>query len=259
MNLTLLFDYLYYLTISVSEHGIHSPFVFELTTKAIRTRMPVSRQEEIESCRRQQLKSKSAIEVTDLGTAYGGNRHYSRSIASIARHSSKPLKYVELLYRLSRYFKPNAILELGTSFGYSAMYLSAGHPSARVVTIEGCTNTATVARQNFKQCGFHQIELLVGNFDELLPEVLKSISPGLVYLDGNHQYQATINYFNMLISHCQEDSVLIFDDIYWSAGMKKAWKEIIAHRQVSASVDLFMFGLVFFRTGMTKQHFMVRY
>ncbi|MBL7929361.1 MAG: class I SAM-dependent methyltransferase [Bacteroidia bacterium] len=259
MNLALLFDYLHYLTVSVTEHGIHSPFVFKLTTEAIRTEIPVSRQQVIEACRRKQLQSKSSIEVTDLGTAYGGKRHYTRSIASIAKHSSKPLKYAELLFRLSSFLKPGCILELGTSFGYSTMYLSAGQALAKVITIEGCPNTAAIARKNFSECGFTQIDSRIGNFDDLLPEILKSIKPGLVYLDGNHQYEATLRYFSTFLSHADENTVLIFDDIYWSEGMKKAWMEIQMHPQVSASVDVFMFGLVFFRKGMSKQHFKVRY
>lgn len=259
MNLTLLVDYLRYLSVSVTEHGIHSPFVFKLTTEAIRTEIPISQQKKIEACRSKQLKNKATIEVTDLGTAYGGNQHYSRSISSIAKHSSKPLKYVELLYRLSFFLKPECILELGTSFGYSTLYLAAGHPSAKVITVEGCPSTAAIARQNFSDCGFTQIESRIGNFDEALPEILKGIKPGLVYIDGNHQYEATINYFNTLFNHCNESTVLIFDDIYWSEGMKRAWLEIQQHPQVSASVDVFMFGLVFFRKGMTKQHFVVKY
>lgn len=259
MNLTLLVDYLRYLSVSVTEHGIHSPFIFKLTTEAIRTEVPISQQKKIEACRRKQLKSKATIEVTDLGTAYGGNRHYTRSISSIAKHSSKPLKYVELLSRLSSFLKPECILELGTSFGYSTLYLAAGNPSARVITVEGCPNTAAIARQNFTECGLTQIDSRIGNFDELLPGILKEVKPGLVYIDGNHQYEATLGYFKTLLSHSDENTVLIFDDIYWSAGMKKAWLEIQNHPQVSASMDVFMFGLVFFRKGMTKQHFVVKY
>lgn len=259
MNLSLLFDYLRYLAASVTEHSIHSPFLFELTTKAIRTELPVRLQQKVEGCRKKQLKSKLSIEVTDLGTAYGGNRHYRRSISSIAKHSSKPLKYVELLYRLSSYLKPECILELGTSFGYSTLYLAAGNPAAKVITIEGCPNTAAIARQNFSECNFTNIQSITGNFDDMLPEILKNEKPGLVYIDGNHHYEATIRYFDTLLKYSGENTVLIFDDIYWSAGMKKAWYEIHSHPQVSASIDVFMFGLVFFRKGMTKQHFVVRY
>lgn len=259
MNLTLLLDYLRYQAVSVTEHGIHSPFIFELTTKAIRTKSVISHQHKIESCRRKQLKDASLIEVTDLGTAYGGNRHYSRSIGSIAKHSSKPLKYAELLYRVSNFFRPDCILELGTSFGYSTLYLAAGNPKAKVITIEGCHNTASIARQNFSECGFGHIDSIIGNFDEILTKKLKETSPDMVYVDGNHQYQATISYFNALLRQCREHSVLIFDDIYWSEGMKKAWKEVKEHPGVSATVDVFMFGLVFFRKGMIKQDFIVRY
>jgi predicted O-methyltransferase YrrM len=259
MNFKLMLEYLRYRACSVSEHSIHSPFIFDLTTQAIRTRDEITNQQKIEKCRKKQLADHSLIEVTDLGTAYGGNRHYRRSISSIARHSAKPLKYAQLLYRLSRFIKPDCIIEMGTSFGYSTMYLASGHPPARVITIEGCASTAAIAQKNFDDCGFSQIRLLVGNFDDLLPQLLAEHKPCLVFIDGNHQYEATLRYFNMLLQSCNENSVLIFDDIYWSREMKQSWQEIKMHPQVKATVDVFMFGMVFFRHGMTKQHFVIRY
>jgi hypothetical protein len=56
-----------------------------------------------------------------------------------------------------------------------------------------------------------------------------------------------------------EGSLLIFDDIYWSEGMKEAWSEIKANPQVSTTVDLFWIGLVFFKSGQAKEDFLVRF
>jgi len=40
--------------------------------------------------------------------------------------------------------------------------------------------------------------------------------------------------------------------------MDEAWKQIQEHEQVSLTIDLFQFGLVFFRKGIAKQHFTLR-
>ena len=52
--------------------------------------------------------------------------------------------------------------------------------------------------------------------------------------------------------------MLIFDDIYWSEGMKEAWAQIKAHPQVTATIDLFWIGLVFFKPGQAKEDFLVK-
>jgi hypothetical protein len=52
---------------------------------------------------------------------------------------------------------------------------------------------------------------------------------------------------------------LIFDDIYWSEGMKQAWAEIKAHPQVTVTVDMFWIGLVYFKKGQVKEDFKIRF
>jgi hypothetical protein len=52
---------------------------------------------------------------------------------------------------------------------------------------------------------------------------------------------------------------MIFDDIYWSLGMKEAWQEIKAHKDVTVTIDLFWIGLVFVRKGQVKEDFMIRF
>ena len=52
----------------------------------------------------------------------------------------------------------------------------------------------------------------------------------------------------------------MFDDIYWSDGMQKAWKEICANKEVTLSLDLFKFGIVFFKTeNKQKEHFVLKF
>jgi hypothetical protein len=106
---------------------------------------------------------------------------------------------------------------------------------------------------------FAKIDLRVGNFNNLLPAVLNELTQvDLAFIDGNHTYEATINYFNLLLQKTHYNSVLIFDDIYWSKGMTKAWEEIKHHPKVTVTVDLFYIGLVYFRTQQAEEHFKLR-
>ena len=105
------------------------------------------------------------------------------------------------------------------------------------------------------------IELLEGDFNNTLPEYIGKLDQiGLAYVDGNHRYAPTVQYFNSLLEKSNEDSVLIFDDIHWSAEMEKAWAEIKAHPSVTLTIDLFFIGLVFLRKAQKeKEHFIIRY
>ena len=79
------------------------------------------------------------------------------------------------------------------------------------------------------------------------------------FIDGNHTYEATIANFNTLLSIAHNDTVFVFDDIHWSAGMQKAWDEIAGHERVTVSIDLFRIGIVFLKKELSKQKFVIRY
>ena len=80
----------------------------------------------------------------------------------------------------------------------------------------------------------------------------------LIYFDGNHTYESTIEYFNICKENYTENTCFIFDDIYWSKGMTKAWDEICNDQDVLVSIDTFYFGICFFRKNQPKQHFILR-
>ncbi|PLX08851.1 MAG: hypothetical protein C0598_12110 [Marinilabiliales bacterium] len=104
------------------------------------------------------------------------------------------------------------------------------------------------------------IEVVTGNFKVTLPELLKKITTvDMVFFDGNHKEEPTLNYFNQCLEKVNEDSVLIFDDIYWSQGMTSAWKKIKTHPDISFTIDLYWMGMVFFKKGISRQHFVIRY
>ena len=120
--------------------------------------------------------------------------------------------------------------------------------NGQVYTIEGSNSLFEFAKTLASKNNINNIEFIHSKFDEALPKVLQKInSLDLCYVDGNHTYEATINYFNLALSKKNNTSVFIFDDIYWSKGMTKAWEEIKKHPSVTLSIDTFNFGLVFFR------------
>jgi predicted O-methyltransferase YrrM len=243
---------------ALSKHGVHSPFVFSFVTEVLndRTRFPEYR--EIEALRTLLEKDNTMLQRTDLGA--GSRRSSRQSVAAIARISLQSPRYAQLLFRLARYFKPGNIIELGTSLGISALYLAKALPGTEVYTVEGDPMVADRAEALFDQAGAGNILLVRGNFDDVLPGLRgKGVTPGLVYIDGNHTRAATLRYFYQLLPQTDENSILVFDDIYWSKEMTGAWEEIYRHPSVQYSIDLFRIGIVFFRPARVKQHFILKF
>jgi len=69
-----------------------------------------------------------------------------------------------------------------------------------------------------------------------------------------------MRYFKQVLTLCGELDILVFDDIYWSAEMERAWSEIKNCEKVTLTIDLFFVGLVFFRKDFKeKLDFMIRF
>jgi predicted O-methyltransferase YrrM len=255
------FNYLkHYLSASNGKgHGTHSPFVFNFITNVLNTKNDHPDYEKVEQLRHRLKQDSSGITVEDLGAGPAGTK--KRSIGSIARRSLKSKKFGQLFYRMVREYKPGIILELGTSLGVTTCYFSMANPSARVITMEGAAEIAALARKNFEELGLKNIELVEGNFDNTLENVLSTRSRvDLAFIDGNHRREPTERYFRQLLSKTHNDSIIILDDIHWSPGMETAWKNIIANESVTGSVDLYFIGILFFRQEFReKQNFRIRF
>lgn len=240
---------------------MHSPFVYDFIISVLNDKTHYADYDRVETLRRQLLADNTILEVNDLGAGSAKNNHPGRSIADIARHAAKPPKFGQLLYRMAKYYQPQHVLELGTSLGITTQYLAMARPGGSLTTIEGAATVATVAEEKIKAAGIGNVQLLQGNFDELLPEVLKTRPrPDLVFIDGNHREEPTVRYFEQLATVAHNDTILIFDDIHWSREMEQAWAHIKAHPAVSCTIDLFFIGIVLFRQEFReKQDFAIRF
>jgi len=259
----LAFKYLqYYLTASSGKgHGAHSPFIFHFITKVLNDKFKYPDYIGIEQLRRQLLKDQTFLTIEDLGAGSMVNKTDQRTVASIVKNAVKPKKYGQLLYRMVKEYKPKTILELGTSLGITTSYLANGNTAAKIITMEGATQVAKIAKQNFNKLKLQNIQLIEGNFDGTLPSVINQLpSLDFAFIDGNHQQEPTKRYFQQLLRKTHNDSILIFDDIHWSREMEQAWHTILKHPSVRCSIDLFFIGIILFRNEFReKQHFTIRF
>ena len=253
-----LIQYIKHKTKAHNLHGLHSPFIYSLYENVIGNEKQYYFFLNAEILRNELLGMNTEIEKLELGT--GSHQNKLVKISSIAKTSLKSSREAQMIFKLVNYLQPKNVLEIGTSLGLTTSYIAAANSSANVLTIEGCPNTLDVAKSNFNKLRIKNITSYCGNFNDILPNLVSNISSlDLVFFDGNHKYLPTINYFNLCLTKANNKSVFVFDDIYWSAEMTKAWEEIKNHKQVTVTIDLFSIGLVFFRTEQVKQHFVLKF
>jgi predicted O-methyltransferase YrrM len=239
-------------------HGLHSPFVFELYSHLISDQKTDF--SAVVNLRNHLKKDFRKIEVTDFGAGAKANNAKTRTISNIIRFSSKNKKYYELISNIIDFYQYKNILELGTSLGISSAYMSISKSNPAITTFEGCPNTLEIAKENFTKLQIENINAIVGNIDNTLPAYLMHILDfDLVYIDANHRFAPTLVYFELLKQKAKPNSCIIFDDIYWSAEMTKAWQVIKADKTVSVSLDFFEIGIVFFRENIEKQDFVLKF
>jgi predicted O-methyltransferase YrrM len=257
-------SYLKFLWNSKNEHGVHSPFVFSLLTKCFYDKKSKPEYSILRDYRNSLLENKNTIEVTDFGAGSKVFKSNTREISKIAKTAGITPKRAKLLFRIVNYFQPSTILEIGTSLGLATSALSLGNPKASIVTLEGCPMTMAMAKSQFQLQNLKNVEFVNTKFSTYLQsENLKSTPDSyrdynLIYFDGNHQKQATLDYFELLLPTINNDAVWIFDDIHWSPEMEEAWEIIKKHPKVTVTIDTFQWGLVFFRKEQEKEHFIIR-
>jgi predicted O-methyltransferase YrrM len=235
--------------------------VYDLLNKVLRDNTRYTDYATLDQVRNKLLANTNLVETVDMG-AGAGKKKYTTAVfpvGKLVKLRSQRKTQIEMLYRLVKYLKPHTILEFGTAAGVSGSYLKMAWPGSKMITMEGCSGLAAVAESVFSDLKLTDIQVAVGDFDAILPSVLQQVDRlDFVFFDGNHRKEPTLNYFNQCLPLANESSVFIFDDIHWSPGMEDAWEEIKTHKEVSITIDLFWFGMVFFRKGIEKQDFIIR-
>ncbi len=260
-------------------HGVHSPYLFELTRMVMKDKHSFYAWEEIEQVREQMLKDDRVIEFVDYGI--GGKKNGEcgldfrelRRVRDIAQTSLTQKKYAQLLARIVLWEMRNEkgglrnvgtygglnIVELGTSLGITTAYLASVDSRNKVVTYEGCEAVADIAKQNWRLLGLNNIEcrvMEIGN--EAMMGEGDERKLDLVFIDANHTYTHTREYFNIGVSMAHDKTIIVIDDIHHSPEMERAWKDICEDERVTSTIDLYQMGLVFFDPHYWHRNYKIR-
>ena len=235
-------------------HGIHSPFAYKLCEEVFYNKDSFYDFTLLNAIRTSLLTNETELEIEDFGAGSKAFKNTKRKIKNIALKGISTKEQSELLYKLMNFLNCRNVLELGTSLGLNTLYMAKVNKENSIISIEGSKQLFEFAGDLAKKNKIINIQFIHSVFKDALPKTLATVPQlDLLYVDGNHTYAATLDYFSQALEKKHKDSVFIFDDIYWSEEMTKAWEEIKKHPDVTLCIDTFYFGMVFFKEEMKEK------
>ncbi len=241
------------------EHSLHSPFLFEFYNDIIKQKSLPFESGDIIALAKDLSRDQRELLINDLGAGSKFSNKKTKKVSGIAKSSVKGFKWSKIIARIIHKYEFATVLELGTSLGLTTAMMGRATPHGKIYTFEGCSNTLSVAKENLSKLSVNNATAILGDLDSTLENTVKQLPRlDLVFFDANHQYAPTLRYFKLCLSKAHENSCFVFDDIYWSEGMTKAWEEIKEHPEVTISLDFFQIGIVFFRKKQPKQNFTLK-
>jgi predicted O-methyltransferase YrrM len=181
------------------------------------------------------------------------NSKKKRTVKQIFGTSSSYGRNALLLYRISSYFRPKQILELGTSIGIGSLHLHLGSPDSNFNTIEGCPETYKLACKNLEE---RPIQVVNKTFYDFIKQT-ENLTYDLIFIDGHHDGEALKYYVKLLEPFTHDETIIILDDIRWSSSMLKAWKDLKEDKKYHVSMDFFRMGILVKRPEQQKEHFVL--
>lgn len=242
--------------------GIHSPSLFYIVRFLFRDKNSYYCFETIEQQRASLLANRDVVEVIDYGSCgCPSGMRVMRRISDVAKYQLECARVQQVLFRLLAYMheeehRPLEILELGTSLGITTAYLASVDSKNRVMSFEGSSAIASLARKQWQLLGLENIECVEGRIEDTLYNNARA-RLDFVYVDANHTYEATMKYVHFLLDRMSPKGIVVVDDIHYSREMCSAWEELKKDKRVTSSMDLFHVGLLFVNPYYMKRHYTI--
>ena len=229
--------------------GIHSPFVFDIATKVIGERCPFYCFGEIEGLRRRFLSDDTRLRST-------AKQRRTRTIARLVANEGILPRKGELLFRLVNFLKPQTVLQIGSTVGFSTLYLSSYSPGVKCVSLERPSEYTAVSERVYAGMR-NPIEHYVGDYEQMLPEVLKTLGRvDFVYFNlWREPNPSTL--FDACMKYRTKQSAFVFEGICRNRRMRKFWKHIRTNEHVTATIDLLTIGIVFVDPNLFKRNYRI--
>jgi predicted O-methyltransferase YrrM len=214
-------------------HGIHSPKVYSIIRRVIQNKTDRSIVKLVEDL----------VKVSD-----------------IKRNKPVRPKFGSLIYRLAGENNGCPIIEIGTSRGYGSMYLASGAPDSKIFSMEEKTEISLLTPGKNAQKQVENIEVLSGDYCNSIEKIIGNTGGlGMVHIADSLDSDKIVTILKLISANITKNTIISVTDIHLSARNESSWNRLRDHPSVSLSIDLLGMGLLFFRPGMRKEDWVIRY
>lgn len=217
--------------------GVHSPFAFSFITKVIDERYGYYAYNDIELIRRQLVHRNCPMLKTDIKRSHG-----------------------ELLFRIVNYFKPERLIQIGTSAGIGSLYMTAPSSRLNYLLLDSDDNNAEQTIWSLRKFNpkASSVSVIAGDYLKTLPAALSKMSAvDFLFFNSAKDKEKNMIYLDEAIKYVQSDTVFFIEGIRSNREMRQLWKNICLREDVSVTFDLYNVGVVFFNKKLHKQNYIV--
>jgi predicted O-methyltransferase YrrM len=136
--------------------------------------------------------------------------------------------------------RPDVIVEFGTAFGVSGMYLLSGletNGRGELLTFEINEAWREVAVRNLAETGT-RYRSIAGSFEANVDAALESRQIDLAFIDAIHTSAWVLPQFELVVDRMANGGLVMLDDIDFSGDMQAAWNAVARHPRVLAAVSV---------------------
>jgi predicted O-methyltransferase YrrM len=148
------------------------------------------------------------------------------------------------LYFLMLELQPDRVLELGTAHGLSGLHIIAALEASQrghLNTVELDPTRRALAVTAFERFfpGSNRWTSVESSFSDGLPGLAEDVAPiDVIFEDGPHTYEATMEAFEGSIACLKPGGLYIVDDICFDPQQEQAWVAIRNDRRIEASLEV---------------------
>lgn len=233
-------------------HGIQSPFVYGFTTNITNNFWPYYAFDKIESLRKVQADNLSKLSIN------GNNNIIKGYAAEIELSNVAEIRIGQTLFRIVDYIRANNILEIGTFFGIDTLYLSEARKMSNCVSITENLEMADFSKNILDKTNIDNIKIMACNLNEALKNTFGNSKADFVLFNVFGDLSQKIDYFNCCLSVKHSGTVFVIKHIHCNSQMESFWNIVKDDIEVSASIDMFNMGILFFRKDLEKKNYIIR-
>ena len=248
-------DYLIYLVRSTNRHGVHSPFVYHFTDRVLYGKSSCEYEAAAEMCRKRMVQSSRKV---DFGSQ-------SQRLSKLALNVIPSAKHNRLLFRwIQDQQLGKHIVEIGSSFGVTPLYLQRGPQSfSRYWVFDRQSAVLKITDYNLHKydCNETINQIQYQQVDEIM-EQLAAIEDGqldMLIINETLEPDSFWRLMDWVTPKLGPNGSIVMTTLRKSETQQLLWQQLQNQKEITVGIDLFAMGMAFARKTQVKENFILRY